>query len=242
VFGERPISNLARELLHDERGRPEDEALKLRAMERARAALGNERPSGIGFTRPSAAAQPSRPRRWTRALPLAAAALGVAGLAAAGVSDYLDSARVEVRPQSLRKWVLPRSRNLAMGGALLGPSPSSAPALERAHDARPVGPALDAEAKRAPNVREYATELALLEPARSSIGRGDYRTALSAIDRHRLAFPQGQLREEREALRVRALWGLGQRQTALAAAKVFRKRFPRSGLLSWLNAETEQAP
>ena len=41
------LSNLARELLVRERGRQEDESLKARAMERARAAV--ERPSGIGY-------------------------------------------------------------------------------------------------------------------------------------------------------------------------------------------------
>jgi outer membrane protein assembly factor BamD (BamD/ComL family) len=122
----------------------------------------------------------------------------------------------------------------AVGGALLPvaptsdvpaappPAPAAAPATAGSHGARSV------------NVQQYAIELTLLEPARSSISRGDYPAALSALDQHRREFPNGQLSQEREALRVRALWSLGHKTAALGAARAFRKRYPRSGLLSWL--------
>jgi hypothetical protein len=242
VFGERPLSNLSQELLRRERDRQEDEALKSRAMERARAALESERPSGIGLKRASASVLQRRPRRLIRALPLIAAALAAAGLAAAGVSSYVGKMEDEPRLPRPMKLATPPAPQVAAREALLGPVPSSDAPLERAPEPRAVAPSPDAETTRAPNVRQYATELALLEPARSSIGHGDYRSALTAIDQHRREFPNGQLGEEREALRVRALWGLGQRQTALAAAKSFRKHYPRSSLLSWLKAESAQTP
>ena len=243
MFGDRPLSSLAQELLRRERGRREDEALKSRAIERARAALlESERPSGIGLRRAHASVLQQGPRRLVRTLPLIAAAIAAAGLAAAGVSSYVGKVAEEPHALSPMKLAIPPAQPVAARGALLGPVPSTDAPLERAPEPRAVAPAPDAESTRAPNIRQYATELALLEPARSSIGHGDYRTALTAIDQHRREFPNGQLSEEREALRVRALWGLGQRQTALAAAKVFRKRYPRSGLLSWLKAESDQTP
>jgi TolA-binding protein len=85
--------------------------------------------------------------------------------------------------------------------------------------------------------RQYALEVNLLEPARSSVVRGQYDVALAAIARHQREFPNGQLAEEREALRVRALWGQGQKPAAAAAAASFRNRYPRSLLLSWMKAQ-----
>jgi outer membrane protein assembly factor BamD (BamD/ComL family) len=81
--------------------------------------------------------------------------------------------------------------------------------------------------------QQYAVELALLEPARRAISQHDYGAALAAIARHQREFPQGELSEERDALRVRALWGAGQKASADRAALDFRKRYPKSGLLSW---------
>lgn len=240
MFGEQPLSKLARELLLRERGRSEDEALKSRAFDRARAALQNDRPSGIGFRRVGAVAT-TKPRQMVRTVTLAAAAIAAAGLAVAGVGAYTWRDADKVRPLSVQM-PAPRSPGVAVGGGLLGATPS----LEKTVEPRPepaVTPAPPAnDARRSLSVRQYATELALLEPARSSISRGDYSAALAAIGRHRREFPSGQLSEEREALRVRALWGLGQRPAALTAAKAFRKRYPKSALLGWLKDQGDEAP
>ena len=234
------LSNVARELLLRERGCQEDEALKARAMERARAAL--ERPSGIALRQARSAALQARPRRWLRTLPLIAAAVAAAGLAVAGVSSYAGKARQAV-PQFLMKLDAPRARPVAVGGGLVGSAPAGHAPLEQAPEPRAAAPTTaTGESTHSPSVKPYSTELALLEPARSSIAHGDYRAALAAIAQHRREFPNGQLSEEREALRVRALWGLGHRPSALAAAKVFRQRYPRSGLLGWLQAQGDQAP
>lgn len=246
MFGERPLSPLAQELLARERGRGrhEDEALKSRAMDRARAALERDRPSGIGLRLAALAQSSGKPRRWSRTLPLLAAAVATAGLAAAGAGLYVWRAPEEKPwPSTVTAPTAPTAPGVAVGGALLPPAPATEVPVERPREPR-AAPATTAgsDSSRSVNVKQYATELALLEPARSSISRGDYSAALSALGQHRREFPNGQLSQEREALRVRALWGLGQKPAALAAARAFRKRYPRSALLSWLKDEGDQAP
>lgn len=49
MFGEQSLSSLARDLLAEERGRHEGEALKSSVIARARAELDRERPSGVGI-------------------------------------------------------------------------------------------------------------------------------------------------------------------------------------------------
>src|SRR5262245_15408856 len=80
MFGSSPppLSSTARALLAAERGRGEDEELKARALERAKAALDGERWSGIALRRTN------RPSRALRSALLVAASLSVAGLAMAG--------------------------------------------------------------------------------------------------------------------------------------------------------------
>jgi outer membrane protein assembly factor BamD (BamD/ComL family) len=91
-------------------------------------------------------------------------------------------------------------------------------------------------------VQQYAIELELLQPARRSIATGSFSQALAELARHQREYPTGQLAQEREALRVRALWGTGQRAEAEQAAAVFRKRYPRSALLNWMNEPSGRAP
>jgi hypothetical protein len=71
----------------------------------------------------------------------------------------------------------------------------------------------------------------LLEPARSAIARGDFDAGLAGLAAHQRRFPAGKLAEEREALRVKALLGLGHAAAARAAAADFRSSFPASVLL-----------
>lgn len=245
MFGEQPLSQLARELLARERGSSEDEALKSRAMQRARATLPSERSSSVGLRHPNLVARNDRPRRLARMLPLIAASLAAVGLALAGAGVYEWRApKLDVSPSEEVRPPVRAPRQLTVGGALPGVA-SSSPAVA------PQAPTPRAEATpstssndgtRTLNMKQYAAELVLLEPARSSIARGDYSAALTAIDQHRREFPRSQLSEEREALRIRALWGLGQRPAALTAAKSFRKRYPRSSLLGWLQDQSASSP
>jgi len=82
----------------------------------------------------------------------------------------------------------------------------------------------------------YDAELRVLEPARSALARGDFNSALAAIAKHEGRFPAGKLAEEREALRVKALLGLGHDDAARAAAADFRHAFPGSALLPSVEA------
>jgi hypothetical protein len=235
-----PLSAQARELVAKERARgPEDAAMKLRALERAREALQQDRPSGVAL-RASRSAWPAAARRAPRTLLLIAAAVAVAGLSAAGAGLYgWQSSRATVRPVELSSVVAPRPPTLTpvprQTPSVVSAAPSPTPP-ERPKSATPV------EGPTASSIQTYALEAGLLEPARRGIGSGNYGTAMSAIARHQREYPRGQLAQEREALRVRALWGMGQKPAAESAAAAFRKRYPRSGLLSWMPEPAKAAP
>jgi hypothetical protein len=79
-------------------------------------------------------------------------------------------------------------------------------------------------------------ELRILEPARAAVERGDFAGAVSPIAEHARRFRDGRLAEEREALRVKALTGLGRYTEARRAAAAFAMRFPRSPLLPAVSA------
>lgn len=101
------------------------------------------------------------------------------------------------------------------------PAPKNESAAHPAHAAAP---------RRA--VERYALELKVLQPARTAVARGDFSSALASIAEHERRFPDGELTEEREALRVQALSGFGRTEEASRAAAAFRQRFPGSVLLS----------
>jgi len=111
------------------------------------------------------------------------------------------------------------------------PSVRSAPIAQVVPEApgpAPTPPALSrADAARA--------ELRLLRQARAAVAREDYAAALRPIAEHTRQFKGGRLTEEREALRVKALAGLGRGEDARRAASAFRARFPRSVLLPAVN-------
>lgn len=86
------------------------------------------------------------------------------------------------------------------------------------------------------NADAYAKELRLLEPAQRAVANKNFAAALTPISEHRQRFPSGVLAEEREALFVKALVGLGRMTEAREAGIRFRKRFPKSTLLGRINA------
>jgi hypothetical protein len=67
--------------------------------------------------------------------------------------------------------------------------------------------------------------------ARAAVARADFAAALPPVAEHARRFENSQLAEEREALRVSALAGLGRGNEARRAAAAFEARFPRSVLL-----------
>ena len=82
-------------------------------------------------------------------------------------------------------------------------------------------------------------ELQLLRAARLDVTRGDFAGALATIAEHIRRFRHGSLVEEREALRVKSLAGLGRHEDAQRAAVEFHARFPHSVLLSTFERMTE---
>ena len=84
----------------------------------------------------------------------------------------------------------------------------------------------------AATVRPTNAELALLRAAREDVTRGDFAGALAVIAEHTHRFRHGGLVEEREALRVKSLAGLGRHEEARRAAAAFHARFPHSVFLA----------
>jgi len=84
---------------------------------------------------------------------------------------------------------------------------------------------------RTTDVEAYSMELQVLQPARLAVARQDFTSALNTIAEHQRQFPSGRLAEEREALRVKALLGLGRLAEARRAGAAFHTHFPRSVML-----------
>lgn len=73
-------------------------------------------------------------------------------------------------------------------------------------------------------------ERAVLDEARASLRDNDAARALVLTARHEKNFAHGQLVEEREAIAIRALVGLGRREEARVRAERFHAKFPGSAL------------
>lgn len=232
------LSPRARELLARERNVPEDEALKARALARARLALDAGRESNIGLRIQGQWPPAARSRQLWRTLLVIAAAIGAAGLAAAQLDAWVTrDARTDPAPATIPPAPLKTSAvRAAPPSARLAASPSVPESSSASHAAAPPADGTRSAA------RQFTSEVQLLEPARTSIAHRDYAAALVLLAKHQREFPNGELAQEREALRVRALWGEGQQSAAKAAAKAFGKRYPRSALLSWMKNESDDGP
>jgi hypothetical protein len=217
-----PLSDEAESLLANERPLvPESFERRQRAMARARAAL----------REPHA----SLTRAWRSTSPLfGAAALAVAFGAAAAAGWNGLARRSEPSPNALP----------AATGFYDAPAPAArasvpaeeAPAPEHERVA-PVPADSKADSKAPPRRSSnddasdsYVLELRVLQRARTAVARSEFSSALEATLDHQRRFPAGRLVEEREALRIKALAGLGRNDEAERAAGRFRDRFPRSVL------------
>jgi hypothetical protein len=90
--------------------------------------------------------------------------------------------------------------------------------------------------------QQLAAESAILDVARSAIAQGEADHALAAVDRHANTFPHGVLREEREALGVKALVLAGRGEEARARTERFRMRYPESLFLPALESALRSIP
>lgn len=118
---------------------------------------------------------------------------------------------------------------------------NSHPALQQ-RSQQPLPQQLAAPQPASIDAEEVAKELPLLAGARVAVTHGNFETALDLISQHGRLFPEGPLAEEREALRVRSLLGLGRGAEARRAAAAFRARFPRSVFLAHMNEVSQKPP
>ena len=188
---------------------PVSASQRARALARARAAL-------TAPVTATAAPVSVAPRlRWAMA---AAAGLVVSGAVAAAA--YEIHARFAPGRMAGPAAVVSVPKVVASAPPAL--APAAVPDLSPAPTVAAPGPS-PADAAR--------EELHLMRQARAAVARGDFAAALSPITEHARRFRNGRLVEEREALRVKALMGLGRSEEARHAAAAFRARFPRSVLL-----------
>ena len=214
---------------------PVPDDLRMRAVGRARAEIANRLRTDSPDSRRFA-----RPRRVTVAVAAAAGVMLVALCAVAFRAVYQSSFRGEVPPTKTSA-IEPRIPNLQVPAVLPDKLPEASHAvtipIEHSSKAKVVG-----RTKTANDSETYAIELALLQPAYHAVARRDFTSALAAIVEHQHRFASGQLAEEREALRVKALLGLGRRAEAQGAALAFRERFPHSVLLRRIEGMLDASP
>jgi outer membrane protein assembly factor BamD (BamD/ComL family) len=70
--------------------------------------------------------------------------------------------------------------------------------------------------------------VALLDPARASLAKGDATNSLAAIEQYQRAFPRGILAQEAAVMRIEALLVAGDRGGAQQLADAFALTYPTS--------------
>lgn len=108
-------------------------------------------------------------------------------------------------------------------------APAATPPAAEAPDLKPARGSVrgDKPAPRRPR-RDLAAERILLDAARTSLSRGDTGQALAKVREHRDEWPLGALRQEREALWVRALKESGLGEAAKRRGERFLRKHPDS--------------
>ncbi|HVU52157.1 MAG TPA: hypothetical protein VHL80_15775, partial [Polyangia bacterium] len=126
------------------------------------------------------------------------------------------------------------------------PSPTRAP---RHAAAAPAAPREERRATEEPRADApvvtagvLAQEQALLDPARAALAHGDGVGALARLALHERRFPNGALAQERDAMTIRALILIGDRDHARARADAFRSRYPSSLLWPMIAASLDAVP
>lgn len=209
---------------------PESDRVRDAAVARARAALPHSSNAALVTRAPT-------PSRGRVALSVAAAVLLFAVCAAALVAGYRS------KPEGSPQTAAPRSLAPHSVGTQAPSSPMAPPSVTTEPPLREpqTVKARAAAAKKSASLSEAEwIELQVLRPAQQAAWKGDFASALAAVADHQRRFPSGRLAEEREALRVKALLGLGRIGEAQSAGAAFRRRFPQSALLERINAMLEK--
>ena len=194
-------------------------SVEARAIARARALATAE------LTDPAVGWVPARPRWVFAAAAGAVLALGAAAYAArAWIAVPSSPTATAGHAASV---VLPRASAPVSGTVAVAAADNEAPVTI----VPPAAPRRHIAAK-AIAARPSNAELELLRAARQEVTRGDFAGALATIADHVRRFRHGGLVEEREALRVKSLAGLGHHEEAQRAAAQFHARFPHSVFLA----------
>lgn len=192
-------------------------AARARALSRARAALA----AGVA-TRPIPSRAPSA-ARWAAAAGLVCVATVTVGAAAYEVGlRERPTVAVAATPRADTATLQPSVARWPVGDLPATPTHAGSSAISRD--------------------RAAGEELRLLQQARVAVAREDFIDAKRLLAEHARRFKTGRLTEEREALQVRALAGLGRREDARRAAADFEARFPRSPLLLTISQMPDSAP
>jgi hypothetical protein len=211
------LSPEVRALLDAERDIPvQPDTVRARAIARARAAI------EAGPAAPPVPARSSRvalTMRWAAAI-----ALGCLASAAVAAMTYGVSAHFARQNATL---TTPPAPAIATPKA---PAPAAAATPSPIDETPPSRPRVIPPPRLSP-ADAIRAELILLRPARAAVARENFAAALPPIAEHARRFKGGRLAEEREALRVKALVGLGRADEARRAAAAFRAHFPHSVLL-----------
>jgi hypothetical protein len=200
----------------------EPDELRLRVVTRARASL----PRNLRL-QPVAHTTGPRRLRWRE---LAISAFLLSGVcAAAFYAGYVSkSGHVEARAATQV------TASFAPVPSVIG-APSAMPPVMDAETLHADAPHEKSKsvlfAKPTTAIEAYILEVRVLQPARQAVAEQKYVSALRAVAEHQRRFAAGKLAEEREALRIRALLGLGRIPEAQRAGAAFRSHFPNSALL-----------
>jgi hypothetical protein len=218
-------------LAHERDIAPAPDDLRVRALTRAKRTAHQP-----------AAWYASRPRSHRRSLLFASLGVAFGSVAYAAWHDPNDAALVTADGVA---WPLAKTvqMDLRPHFAYEGPPPAletSATAEPRPTAPGPVRSIPGSQVSKSSAAADSA-ELALLQRARAALAVGNDDAALDAISEHQKLFPSSPLREEREALRIRALEGLGRDDEARRAGEKFRERYPKSVLSPRLGA-AERGP
>jgi hypothetical protein len=154
---------------------------------------------------------------WAAALAVASGAVG----AAAALRSHIAARAAKAALPATAAVAATHTRKLP------GPSSEAAPAAVE----REASASRNRRTRPTANADVVSAELDVLQRAHAAYTRRDFSTALALAAEHARRFPTGHLAEQREALRVRSLFGSGRLEEGRRAATVFAARFPRSVLL-----------
>jgi len=211
-----------------ERRAPPEVRARVIARARAIVAAGGQIPptASLVLAPPPSAIPPSRNRLGRIGVPASFAAAALVAIAAVAALRSRPAAVPQAAPS------VPPTVTLAPRVE----EPSTPPLVAPPLVAPPlVAPPLVAPPKAPLSARPHAeldtTELELLARAQSAYTHRDFGRAIALLGESSRRYPRGHLAEEREALRIRSLFGTGRTDEAQRAAAAFAQRFPRSVLL-----------